>query len=72
MINATDNFADRLDQIQSDHEWSNERLADELEITSRQLQRWRNGEARPHMRRAQSLAKKFGMTTAEFLGLETS
>jgi ribosome-binding protein aMBF1 (putative translation factor) len=68
----TDNFNTTLDRIQSKNDWSNERLADELEITSRQLQRWRSGEARPHMRRAQRLAEKFEMSTAEFLGLETA
>jgi transcriptional regulator with XRE-family HTH domain len=69
---TTDNFAATLDLIQAREAWSNERLADELEITTRQLQRWRNGEARPPVQRAARLAQKFGMTVGEFLGLEVA
>lgn len=68
----TDNFSTTLDRIQEENAWSNERLADEMGITSRQLQRWRSGEARPPLRRARDLAAKFGMSTGEFLGMETT
>lgn len=45
-------------------------LADLLEIKPRQLRNWRSGYSRPPWDKAERLAEKLGMSTAEFMGYE--
>jgi transcriptional regulator with XRE-family HTH domain len=68
----TDKFREVLETLKKERGLTWGAFAAELGVNEGQVHRWRRGESRPSIAKAQDLAAKFDMSVSEFLGLDGS
>lgn len=61
----------RLKKLRKDQKLTQDKLSQELDINSRTIQRWENGESQIRQENAQQLAEYFGVSVGYLLGYES-
>ncbi|MDT2011221.1 helix-turn-helix transcriptional regulator [Carnobacterium divergens] len=61
-------FANKLTELMKSHDVSDQKLADDLNISRTTVLRWRKGERSPKLNKISEIAKYFSITPEELIG----